>query len=169
MQSIPHRVILSCVPDADLSPNARLHPLAKARKVRQLREFAGWSAREYAPAAPLAGPLIVTVMVCWPKGRKRHDADNVFVKPALDGLTDAHIWHDDRQVRELRVRQQVWSEWGNEGGALYPQGCIVIDIDRMRTGETHAVSGMRVSADRPADRDCGAVASVRLAGAVVAE
>lgn len=126
-----YRVIVPGVPDADLSPNARLHRLVEARKVRELREFAGWSAKQYAPAAPLSGPLIVTVTVCWPKRRKRHDADNVYVKPALDGLTDAQIWHDDRQISELRVRQQVWSEWRDEGGVFYPHGAMLIDIEQI--------------------------------------
>lgn len=124
-----YRVVIPGVPDPELSPNARVDRRVRARKVKQWRETAGWAAKAAAPERPLAGPLAVTVTICWAGKRGRlPDADNVLAmcKPVLDGLTDAHVWHDDSQIDRLSVVQEHLDK---DTRAHYPNGCIVIDIE----------------------------------------
>ena len=125
------RVIVPCVPDSDIGPNGRLHWAVKARKVKQLREFVGWHARENAPDEPMTGAVVLRVSVGWPKGRKRHDDDNMvaLLKAVQDGLTDAGWWKDDANVSiERPVDQQLWGEWSRHGGGLYDRGVMTIDV-----------------------------------------
>lgn len=124
-----YRVIVPGVPDPELSPNARVHRMVKARKVKQWRETAGWAAKAAAPVEPIAGPVKVTATICWPKGRKRHDADNAvsLCKPLFDGLTGI-IWQDDRQIVELSVRQDKLTEAGRD---VYPFGCTFVDVEEL--------------------------------------
>jgi Holliday junction resolvase RusA-like endonuclease len=132
--AVAYRVVLGCVPDAEIGPNGRLHPMARARKVRQLREFVGWSARESAPAEPMTGPVVLRIAVGWPKGRRRHDDDNLvgLMKAVVDGMTDAGWWRNDRQVTIARpIEQQRWTDWRENGGWLYPAGCMTIDIEEV--------------------------------------
>lgn len=58
-----YRTTVSCVPDADLSLNARVHHMARARKARALREFVGWQTREDAPPEPFAVPVLLTTLL----------------------------------------------------------------------------------------------------------
>lgn len=41
-----YRIVVPGVPDPELSPNARVHRMVKARKVRQWRETAGRAAND---------------------------------------------------------------------------------------------------------------------------
>lgn len=90
------------VPAPELSPNARPHYQAKAKRVRQLREaakFAAVSARNTVGGGPLfRGVIHVRATIGWPKGRRRVDGDNALasLKACWDGFTDAHLWSDDR-------------------------------------------------------------------------
>lgn len=129
-----YRTTVSCVPDADLSLNARVHHMARARKARALREFVGWQTREDAPPEPFAVPVLVTVSVGWPKGRKRHDDDNMvgLLKSVIDGMTDAGWWTNDRLVTIRRpIEQQAWSRWERHGGWCHPAGVMVIDVEEV--------------------------------------
>lgn len=128
-----YRVIVPGVPDPELSPNSRAHHMVKARKRKQLRAFAGWAMKEVAPERPISGPVAVTVTIGWPKGRPGMDIDNATasLKGALDSLMDAGFICDDRQIEELRVRQQRWGEWSNQGGWLYPHGTMVFDVQEI--------------------------------------
>ena len=123
------RVIVPGVPDPELSPNARVHRMVRARKVKQFRETAGWAAKAAAPDSPITGPVRVIATICWPKGRKRHDADNAvsLCKPLFDGLSGI-IWQDDRQIVELSVRQDKLTDAGRD---LYPYGAVVVDIEEV--------------------------------------
>lgn len=128
---IPHRIILDMVPDSTLSPNARVHWGKHYRHRDSARQAAGWLAREQRPARPLSGPLAVSVTICWAGRRGRlPDADNALAmcKPALDGLTDARVWGDDRQIEQLTVRQERLDAIGR---ANHPAGCLVIDIQEV--------------------------------------
>jgi Holliday junction resolvase RusA-like endonuclease len=127
-----YRTIVPCVPDADLSPNARVHWGVRARKVANLRNFVGWAVKADAPDEPFAGPVVLTISVGWPVGRKRHDDDNMvsLLKTVVDGMTDAGWWVNDSQVSIKRpIKQEPWSKWKNIGGWLYPSGCLVIDVE----------------------------------------
>ena len=126
------RVIVPTVPDADLSANSRAHYMVKAKKVSALRETAGWAALSGAPSEPIEGPVSVRAEICWPKFRKRQDRTNVehCLKAIIDGMTDAGWWRDDRLVTiERPIVQQTWGEWSQIGGASYPAGCVVIDVE----------------------------------------
>jgi Holliday junction resolvase RusA-like endonuclease len=90
------------VPAAELSPNARPHPQAKAKYTRQLRQaaqFAAVSARNTCGGGPiLRGAIHVYPTIGWPKARRYMDGDNALssLKAVWDGFTDAHLWTDDR-------------------------------------------------------------------------
>lgn len=130
--AVAHRVVLGCVPDPELSPNARVHWAVKARKTKQLREYVGYVTRESAPPEPLTGPVTLRISVGWPKGRKRHDDDNMvsLCKAVIDGMTDAGWWLNDSQVTIARpIEQQPWNRWEKQGGWLYPYGCMSIDVE----------------------------------------
>ena len=132
--AIIQRVIIPCVPDADLGSNGRLHYMVRARKVRQLREYVYWQTRESAPSSPLTGRVVLTISVGWPRGRKRHDDDNMvsLCKTIIDGMTDAGWWVNDSQVSIKRpIEQQPWGRWQKEGGWRYPDGCMVVDIEEV--------------------------------------
>ena len=125
------RVVIGCVPDADLGSNGRAHWAVKARKAKALRQFVYYSTREDAPEQPMTGPVQLTISVGWPKGRKRHDDDNMVTlcKSLVDGMTDAGYWRNDRQVTIRRpIDQQPWSQWEKQGGWLYPHGVISVEV-----------------------------------------
>lgn len=128
-----YRTTVGCVPDADLSPNARTHHMVRARKIRQLRQFVGWSARVDAPARPIEGPVAMTVTIGWPKRRPGMDLDNATscLKGPIDGIVDAGFLVDDKQIVALTVRQQKWSEWKDSGGWLHPQGLMAFEIEEV--------------------------------------
>lgn len=128
-----YRAVIGTVPEPELSPNHRAHRMVRARKQKELREFAGWCARDTAPSSPLTGPVTVTVTIGWPKRRPGMDIDNATatLKGAIDGIVDAGYLVDDKQITELRVRQQAWKEWGELGGWQYPHGCMVFDVQEI--------------------------------------
>lgn len=97
-------------PERGLSPNARVHRFELARLRKEARAEARIAAANIRPGArePLfAGPVIVSVHVCWPVGRRRMDVDNLIaaLKPTWDGFTDGMLWQDDRQIADIRVAQ----------------------------------------------------------------
>lgn len=97
-------------PARGLSPNARVHRMELARLRKAARAEARFAASNIRPGArePLfAGPVRVSVTVCWPAGRRRMDVDNVIaaLKPSWDGFTDGMLWQDDRQIADIRVEQ----------------------------------------------------------------
>ena len=123
------RIIIPMVPDATLNPNARVHWARRAKAIRDLRR-AAWAAAYDARGAFADQPLAVEVCICWPRGRKRLDADNASacIKAALDGLTDAGVWWDDRSIERLTVTQSRLDKVGN---ATHPGGAIVVDIEEV--------------------------------------
>lgn len=126
-----YRVIVDVVPDVDVSSNSRAHPMAKARKVKALRQLAYYRAREGGPRAPMSGPVQVRALINWPKGRKKQDPSNVehCLKAYVDGITDAGWWSNDKQVHIQQPIEQVsWGQWSKQGGVIYGQGCVVFDV-----------------------------------------
>jgi Holliday junction resolvase RusA-like endonuclease len=132
-----YRTVIETVPHEDLSANARVHHMARARRVKELREFVYWQTRQDAPSAPIAGPVVVSVTIGWPKGRKRQDPTNVghCLKAVIDGMSDAGWWNNDKQVtiREP-IGQQSWGVWSKGAGGLYPAGVITLDIEEVSNG-----------------------------------
>lgn len=66
---------------------------------------------QYKPAAPLAGPLSLSLSWTWPGDEiqpkaTRPDLDNL-CKLTLDAMTKAGYWHDDAQVCRLDVAKFV--------------------------------------------------------------
>lgn len=126
-----HRLVLGMALDPLLSPNARVHWAKRHKHGSSARETAGWLAREQRPARPFGGSLAVSVTICWANKRgKLPDADNALsmCKPVIDGLSDAGIWQDDRQIAQLTVRQERLDAIGR---ANHPAGCLVIDIQEV--------------------------------------
>lgn len=123
------RIIIPMVPDATLNPNARVHWARRAKAVRELRR-AAWASAYDARGAFADQPLAVEACICWPRGRKRLDADNATacIKAALDGLTDAGVWWDDRSIERLTVTQ---ARLDATGRAHHPHGCVIVDIDAL--------------------------------------
>jgi Holliday junction resolvase RusA-like endonuclease len=95
-------VVVPMCPAPELSPNARPHYQAKAKKARQFREaakFAAVCARNTVGGGPIVrGVIHVHPTIGWAKGRRTVDGDNALamLKNCFDGFTDAHLWADDR-------------------------------------------------------------------------
>lgn len=89
-------------PNRLLSPNARVHHLAKHKAVRQHRGIASvlgsLDGRKRLRNPVLAILPIVTT-------RRRRDLDNVLagLKSALDGLTDCGWWDDDSEIAGITI------------------------------------------------------------------
>lgn len=118
-------------PSPELAPNRRAHGFAKAAATRQHRWDAFYAAVAARPDDRLrrigpifTGPVAVAVLIRWGKGHRRHDLDScaVCAKPYLDGLTDADIWVDDRQIKRLTIEQER-----DESG----RGEVVIRVEEM--------------------------------------
>ena len=126
------RIIVNGVPSAALSPNAsRMQHWGTKTRARNELAFSAWAAAyDVRPEEPIEDPVSVTVRVCWPKGRKRMDVDNLTacLKPMLDAFTRSKIWNDDKQVQQLDVQQERLDK---AGLANWPGGCVVVDIEEV--------------------------------------
>jgi Holliday junction resolvase RusA-like endonuclease len=127
---VVRRVIVPSCPDERLSPNARVHRMERYRVARDYRALAKYAALQDGPVTPMMGPVSVTVRVLWPKRRKLNDADNALAscKAALDGLVDAGILGDDRQVRRMTIEQEKLDKAGN---VQWPAGCVTFDFEEV--------------------------------------
>ena len=98
-------IITLDLPPQQLKPNGRHHWRAKAAKVAEYREAACDAAMEsayhYGVMEPIQAPT-VRITAYWPTTR-RMDPDNLIatMKAAFDGITDAGVWRDDRDVTYL--------------------------------------------------------------------
>ena len=128
------RVIVPSCPADVLSPNARAHWSRKNRAAQDYRALAKYAALQDGPLDPLLGPLSVEVRVLWPARRRKADADNALasVKAAVDGLTDAGVWGDDRQIVRMSIEQEKLDKVGR---AQWPNGAVVFDIAGHSTSE----------------------------------
>lgn len=75
-----------------------------SREGRQYRQRVGWAVwLTVGQAEPLLGPLRMDVRL-HPPDRRRRDVDNA-LKAVLDSLEASHIYQDDGQIVDLRVRR----------------------------------------------------------------
>lgn len=102
-------VVLSLPPN-ELKPNARPHHMAKANKVKAYRRQA-WAvalmARDYAHTEPPRWQYATIQIDYYHKTAAFMDRDNIIatLKSGIDGLTDAGVLADDRDVTYLPVRR----------------------------------------------------------------
>ncbi len=99
------------LPDAKLSPNARVHWLAKAKAVKKARGDAGLAAcdaqRRFIPAGRCPMWKAATVQATFYRKTKRKiDPDNALasIKAQIDGLRDAGLIADDSGLTHLPVK-----------------------------------------------------------------
>ena len=102
-------VTIPAAPAKELMPNQQTkqgHWSARSKARKAFRAEAMWQAGLCLPHdwQPLTGPVALDIYVHWPK-RRRPDLDAVVssVKSAIDGLADAGIFADDRQIIEIRA------------------------------------------------------------------
>jgi crossover junction endodeoxyribonuclease RusA len=78
-----------------LTANGRYHWAERAKRTRNLRDYANWTARAL-QLQPAPVPAIVTTHVQYPTNT-RADPSNTAptIKALIDGLVDAHIFIDD--------------------------------------------------------------------------
>ena len=104
-------VVVPMCPHEYLNPNARPHPMAKARRVKELRtaaKYAAVSVRNTCGGGVLfRGPVHVHPTIGWSKGRRTLDGDNALasLKSVFDGFTDGYLWGDDRECIYHPVEQ----------------------------------------------------------------
>lgn len=87
-----------------LSPNTKMHPLARARinrGTRQAVKMAASSQRHAVHLDPVTEPVRLRLTLVRAGHQKRFDRDNLYaaLKPVLDGLRDAGWLADDDQRR----------------------------------------------------------------------
>ena len=136
MDTKPTITIELPLPPQELRPNARVHWAKKARKVKEYRSRAKWAAlrimqREFGDlASRIGGEIIIPFPIEQPtvrvtmlnKTARKMDPDNLIasMKSAMDGLTDAGVWADDRELTILspirgkdatnpRIIIEIWS------------------------------------------------------------
>lgn len=119
METKPTLTIELPLPPQELRPNARVHWAKKARKVKEYRNRSKWVAlhqiqRDFGdlafgdpngdrcPPFPIEQPTVRVTMLN--KTARKMDADNLIasMKAAMDGLTDAGVWDDDRELTILQ-------------------------------------------------------------------
>lgn len=84
-----------------------------SKRGREYRQAAVNSITEQFKGAPLAGRLVVK-MVLIPPCRRKRDIDN-YSKAALDAITAAGVWLDDEQVDQLTI---IRGDQAKGGGCL---------------------------------------------------
>lgn len=95
-------------PPRELSPNARIHHMAKAKVTRAYREAAYWLAHQV--RRPIAGEGEVMVRCeFYPPDRRRRDLDGMFssIKAGLDGIADSVGVNDTRFAFSIHRRDPV--------------------------------------------------------------
>ena len=78
--------------------------MVKTSTARLYQETVGvlvWE--KYGHPKPLAGDVSLELEFFQPRDKRRHcDIDNLF-KVLIDALTDARLWHDDKQVKHIEA------------------------------------------------------------------
>lgn len=129
----PHTLLRPNVTSISRRERAKLpyplnvQPAAKAKALlkRELRETAGWAAREVAPKQPVSDPVMLHAVIVWEKGRKRQDYDAAVygLKGVVDALMDAGWIVDDAQVVGMTVLQRT----GEADGGYIDLGMEIAD------------------------------------------
>jgi Holliday junction resolvase RusA-like endonuclease len=99
------------LPNRSLAPNGRTHWRVKARATRTYRQVAHYYTAAEMQANAVAGGWTaaeVEAAFWFPMNRGR-DADNLLasLKAAFDGIADAGLVSNDRQLTYLPVRQAI--------------------------------------------------------------
>lgn len=91
-------------PPRELSPNARIHYLAKSRVTKAYREQAYWIAKSAARDRFAPEGSIVLSFAFQPPDKRRRDLDTMLssVKAGIDGIADALEVNDVRFEYALR-------------------------------------------------------------------
>jgi crossover junction endodeoxyribonuclease RusA len=112
-------------PPKELSPNARVHYMKKAKVVADYREECAWEAmvRQHDHGRPVAPPVRAAVTFVVPTRHKR-DLDNLLasLKPAWDGLVDAGVLAGDDAERFSVGESKI-----EVGGAL--ASYVVVELE----------------------------------------
>ena len=107
-------------PSQALSPNARVHRMAKATAARKYRAACDWHAKAAGLGRLQADALHMTLTFCPPDHRRR-DLDNMLAafKPGLDGLSDV-----------LGVDDSNWSLTLRRGDPV-KGGAVVVEVEHV--------------------------------------
>ena len=99
------------LPPRELSPNARPHRMAKARAAKKYRRFAWAVALEQIGRrdAPRWSRATARARFYFRDRRSFADGDNLLasLKPAFDGVADAGVVRNDRDLKHEPVDQEV--------------------------------------------------------------
>jgi Holliday junction resolvase RusA-like endonuclease len=97
------------LPPAVLSPNARVHWGAKAKAVKRYRETANLTARAALGRRDVPMQQARVTARFFFVDRRRRDRDNLLasLKPAFDGLADAHMIANDAGMTHMPVEIAV--------------------------------------------------------------
>ena len=129
-------VVVPGCPSPKLRPNQGASKLYKSGDAAQHRGDAKYAAiailHDLSVDLPLfTGPVAVEAHVCWAKYRQVHDLDAVAImcKPFLDGLTDAEVWKDDRQMERYTVTQEPFR-------TSKTTGQVILTVEAIEKGRT---------------------------------
>lgn len=127
-------------PHKDLSPNARVHRMAKAKVAKEYRAACCWLVKAER-INDLEAPLHIRITFC-PPDRRRRDLDNMLaaLKAGLDGVSDA-----------IGVDDVHWSLSMYRADPT-PDGAVVIQIERETLDMTHIADIARRLVERAASK-----------------
>lgn len=99
-------ITVPMAPDRRLFPNQAgktLHWKTRSSARRKSREAACAAAEAVKPRRPIRKEVVCTIHADYGYRRRIPDLDATISasKPFLDGLTDAGIFHDDRQIKKI--------------------------------------------------------------------
>jgi len=97
------------LPPRELSPNARVHWAAKAKRTKAMRERANMEARAAQGRRTRRWERATVRATFYHKDRRRRDRDNLLAscKAVFDGLADAGVIVDDAGLTHLPVECEV--------------------------------------------------------------
>ncbi len=102
-------------PPSELLPNSRVHWAVRARKAKNARTVAAWTAREAGirPGDPDIPQALKVTAVFSPPDNRRRDVDGMLssIKSYLDGISDA-IGIDDSKW-EIAMRREPKTKGGS--------------------------------------------------------
>lgn len=95
-------------PPRELSPNARIHHMAKAKVTKAYREQAYWLTVQSGAQFPAASGAILSIAF-HPPDKRRRDLDGMFssIKSGLDGIADALGVNDHRFEFQLKRAEPI--------------------------------------------------------------
>ena len=125
-------VIVPAVPSPDVSPNGRVNWRVKAKAAKELRQIAMLAALPNGKAfGPVTRPCKVSYTIYWPKGARKMDPDNAIgsCKALLDGLCDAGVIANDRNVTGFPEVKQLTGMNSQVMLSMHPHGCVRVTIE----------------------------------------